>query len=254
MSTTPSESMTPRQASPGSNTATSSHRPTAQKRFSTSEQDSAALTSPSQSEPPSKDSLYSIGLRYRDATEALDLCLTDDEEELKQALTEYVEETKGQIHARLEKVGRAHSYYDDLVDSVDKEIERLKEIKTMATKKKDSIMNSIVSAVSRIFPDKKALSFGFFMLKSRASKSVAIPAIDDGLLPDKQALNQPSADEVEQAIQAYLDEGIPRDCIAVTTKTTVTVKPDKTAIKKRLTDGHTVKGCQLQHNTNWSLK
>ena len=151
-------------------------------------------------------------------------------------------------------MGRAHSYYDDLVDSVDKEIERLKEIKTMATKKKDSIMNSIVSAVSRIFPDKKALSFGFFMLKSRASKSVAIPAIDDGLLPDKQALNQPSADEVEQAIQAYLDEGIPRDCIAVTTKTTVTVKPDKTAIKKRLTDGHTVKGCQLQHNTNWSLK
>lgn len=246
--------MTPRPASPGSSTATSSHRPTTQKRFSTSEPDSAAITSPSQSEPQSEDSLYSIGLRYRDATEALDLCLTDDEEELKQALTEYVEETKGQIHARLEKVGRAHSYYDDLVDSVDKEIERLKEIKTMATKKKDSIMNSIVSAVSRIFPDKKALSFGFFMLKSRASKSVAIPAIDDGLLPDKQALNQPSADEVEQAIQAYLDEGIPRDCIAVTTKTTVTVKPDKTAIKKRLTDGHTVKGCQLQHNTNWSLK
>ena len=58
---------------------------------------------------------------------------------------------------------------------------------------------------------------------------------------DKQALNQPSADEVEQAIQAYLDEGIPRDCIAVTTKTTVCCQPDKTAIKKRLSDGDTVK-------------
>ena len=114
----------------------------------------------------------------------------------------------------------------------------------MATKK-DSIMNSIVSAVSRIFPDKKALSFGFFMLKSRASKSVAIlQSTTDYCLTSKHSISP-------ALMRSTSHPGIPRRGIPVT----ALLSPQTTVCQARQDGDQEAtqrrrhrQGCQLKHN------
>ena len=222
MSTTPSESMTPRPASPGSSTATSSHRPTTQKRFSTSEPDSAAITS----QKPSSPSLYSTVEFFSEVNGELCIALDllDSEDEADREVGQEM----------LDNYFAAQGLVDQKVDAclhVAAELEARAKFREERAKQEAERLKKLAAS------DKNAAK----RLKEASVKAldIAHPGQTKWELPEHKV----SLRKAPPSVEVFDQDQLPSDYIRVK------CEPDKTAIKAALKAGEEVPGARLADPT-----
>ena len=214
--------MTPRPASPGSSTATSSHRPTSQKRFSTSEPGSAATTS----QKPSSPSLYSIVEFYREIDGelciALDLLHSEDEidrETGEEMLANYFSAqglVDQKVDACLHVASDLEAKAKFLTERAKQEAERFKKLAAASANAAKRLKEESVKALD-----------------------IAHPGQTKWELPEHKV----SLRKAPPSVEVFDEDKLPDNYLRIKSE------PDKTAIKAALKAGEEVPGARLADPT-----
>lgn len=204
-----------------------------------------------------KTSLYHQGLFYRELSNELfnfTQLDPDDQETLQAEIENYLqaaEITRSQIEKKVDNICYVLDFISGKVSLIEAEQQRLHALKEAELKRYDQIRDYMTGNLSRIFPGEKKIPLDMHLISSRTSSSVEI---EDKLLPAEVRLADAPLELVAETIEQFTAAGIPHELLSVNTRTTTTIKPDKTLIKQAIKNGQSVPGATLKTNTNWTIK